>query len=279
MLCDSECTSHRQTQGTQKREKPAHQAKHTGPPTQATTKLVTPFISALQHPQNTPKKTPPSPPETPQKPPQNPLLPPPPFSHPSSLPFLPSLLPLPPFLPSPPPPFSLPPLSLSPFPSPCEAPATPKLQREKRKERNCEALKCPRIGLSGCRVKPRRGFTRPGTPNVNILGPRRFRHPKRGKKERKLWREREKKEQNFGPPHPSGPHFLGSGHHPPSLGPVMPSSPSSPSLLSSPTIVIMITITKIIFSIIIIIIVVLMIIIASIIAIYFGLFLKKNWPE
>ena len=94
----------------------------------------------------------------------------------------------------------------------------------------------------------------PRTPNVNISGPRRFkhhqnstrRHPKRGKNKRNLWWEREKKREFLGLPpfgappfgappfgastlrgsHPSGlppfgaptlPTFLGSGPHPSGL--------------------------------------------------------------
>ena len=44
----SECTSsHHQHKGHNSVRKPTHQVKHTSPPTLATTKLVTPFISEL----------------------------------------------------------------------------------------------------------------------------------------------------------------------------------------------------------------------------------------
>ena len=106
-------------------------------------------------------------------------------------------------------------------------------------------LKCARLEFSGCHVKPRRphqtgppglAHDSPRTPNVHISGPRHFKHhqnstkknKREGEKNRKLWREREKKSAKFWAPtvrgpHPSGPHpsgpplFLGLVPHP--LGP------------------------------------------------------------
>ena len=80
---------------------------------------------------------------------------------------------------------------------------------------------------SGCRVKPRRphqtgppGFTRqtqelqtctfhgPGASNTTKI-PRE--DPREGRKERILWREREQKARNFGPPTLRAPTFSGFG--------------------------------------------------------------------
>ena len=77
------------------------------------------------------------------------------------------------------------------------------------------------FGLSGCRVKPwrlrgRRGFTRqPENSKRALLSapalqtPPKFheKDPREGRKERILWREREKKTRNFGPPTFRAPPF------------------------------------------------------------------------
>ena len=84
-------------------------------------------------------------------------------------------------------------------------------------------LKCARLEFSGCRVKPRRprsrrGFTRQPENSKRahlsapaLQTPPKFNEktPREGKKERILWREREKKSAKFWAPHPSGPHPSG----------------------------------------------------------------------
>ena len=88
-----------------------------------------------------------------------------------------------------------------------------------------EGQKCT-FGLSGCRVNPggptRPGrwgshtttrelqtctFERTGASNTTRIPRKR---PKERKKNKKLWREREKKARNFGPP-PFGPHLCFTG--------------------------------------------------------------------
>ena len=77
----------------------------------------------------------------------------------------------------------------------------------------------------------------PRTPNVHISGPRRFKlhqnstkGPPRGKNERKLWREREKKREILGPPPFGAPPFRA----PPFLAPPSPRGPTlrGPTFLS-----------------------------------------------
>ena len=106
----------------------------------------------------------------------------------------------------------------------------------------------------------------PRTPNVHILGPGasksppRFNEktPKRGQKERKMWREREQKARNFGPPTLRGPTlrsptlrcpiFLGSPPPPLPSGPHLQGLPKCPlPPLPPPRIVIIIIIVIIIF--------------------------------
>ena len=82
------------------------------------------------------------------------------------------------------------------------------------------------LGLSGCRVKPRRphqtgpaglAHDSPRTPNVHISGPRRFKHhqnstkgPQERERRKKIVAEEGKKARNSGPPPPpfGAPLFL-----------------------------------------------------------------------